>query len=507
MTIAWSPWVAAVLLATTGALAGPAPGGAGQDDKAGGDYVVQRGDTLSQIAVDHDVPGGAARLYDRNDDVLTDADHIYAGQRLAVDTPAPRRADGTSFAPLAGPPDSGLTPAQLAPEPLPTSFPGTVAGAPWVVSLGDSFISGEAGRWAGNTDDSSTLADALGPTAYFDSPLDDRELIPLCHRSKSAMVHIGDAGSPTTTGSPVNSLNLACSGAETTTKLESGAFKPGLDFYDDGPGRQGQALMLQQFAAAGNDVRVVVVSIGGNNFDFAPVIQTCVEDYLVYFSYCSQDPAVTDQASPARVAAVAGEIATGLRNVQQAMAQAGRSDDSWMLVVNIDPDPLVLGGAFRYEETYSRQSTGGCGIYDVDATWAGTQFIGAVQQAAREGLAQAAVPGAVTLDLDGWLTDRQLCSTTTQLVGASGGAASWTSPDAVDLSEWANQIRTVTVGTPYFQQESLHPNYWAQLAARSCVRQLYATAGDGRPSGGSCVRTGTGLTSRGEPVMTFTPGG
>ncbi|MBM9476483.1 LysM peptidoglycan-binding domain-containing protein [Nakamurella flavida] len=500
MPIPWRALAVVTLLMTTAV-----PGG-GRDDKVGGDYLVRRGDTLSQIALDHGIPGGAATLLDRNDDVLTDADTIYAGQRLAVDAPAPRRADGTTFAPLAGPPASELTAAELAPVPLPTTFPGATAGAPWVVSLGDSFISGEAGRWAGNSGGSSTLTDALGPTAYFDSPLDDRELIPLCHRSKSAMIHIADAGTPTTPGSPVNSLNLACSGAQTTTQKESGAFKPGLDFYDDGPGEQGQALMLQQFVQAGNDVRTVVVSIGGNNFDFAPVIQTCVEDYLVYYSYCSQDPTVTDQASPARIAAVAGEIATGLRNVQQAMRQAGRSDDSWTLVVNLDPDPLVLGGGFRYEETYSRQSTGGCGIYDVDATWAGTTFITAVQQATRQGLAQAAVPGSVVLDLSGWLTDRQLCSTTTQLVGESGGAATWQSAGAVDVSEWANQIRTVTVLGPYMQQESLHPNYWAQLAARSCVRQLVASGGDGRPSGGACVRTGSGLTSRGEPVMTFTPG-
>lgn len=169
--------LSAVLTAMSGAAPLTVPGG-GRDDKDGGDYVVQRGDTLSQLAVDHDIDGGAAELLDRNSDVLTDADTIYAGQRLAVDTVAPRRTDGTSFAPLAADPVPELSPAELAPAPLPATFPDAVAGAPWVVSLGDSFISGEAGRWAGNTGESSSLTDALGPTAYFDSPLDDRELIP-----------------------------------------------------------------------------------------------------------------------------------------------------------------------------------------------------------------------------------------------------------------------------------------------------------------------------------------
>ena len=43
------------------------------------------------------------------------------------------------------------------------------ARADTVVALGDSAISGEAGRWAGNTNGSSSRTDALGPTAYYDN--------------------------------------------------------------------------------------------------------------------------------------------------------------------------------------------------------------------------------------------------------------------------------------------------------------------------------------------------
>ena len=46
---------------------------------------------------------------------------------------------------------------------------GPGAGAPWVVSLGDSAISGEAGRWAGNTNNGSNLIDAGGADAYWDN--------------------------------------------------------------------------------------------------------------------------------------------------------------------------------------------------------------------------------------------------------------------------------------------------------------------------------------------------
>src|ERR1700709_1562719 len=90
-----------------------------------------------------------------------------------------------------------------------------------VVARGDSAISGEAGRWAGNTNASTSRTDALGPTAYFDAG--SGEAIPGCHRSKSAEVHIGGTG--------VMSFNLACSGARTTTHTSDGKFKPGIDFY------------------------------------------------------------------------------------------------------------------------------------------------------------------------------------------------------------------------------------------------------------------------------------
>src|SRR5687767_6727369 len=60
--------------------------------------------------------------------------------------------------------------------------------APWVVSLGDSYVSGEAGRWAGNTNPSPAMTDAVGAGAYSDSPTG--ETVPRCHRSTAAEIYI-----------------------------------------------------------------------------------------------------------------------------------------------------------------------------------------------------------------------------------------------------------------------------------------------------------------------------
>ena len=366
--------------------------------------------------------------------------------------------------------------------------------APWVVSLGDSFISGEAGRWAGNTDDAESASDALGPTAYFDNATDSGELIPLCHRSKSAMVHIGAASN----GDAVNSLNLACSGAQTHTFTDSdGDFKPGLDFYNDGKGNLGQALMLQQFAAT-HDVRLVDISIGGNDFGFGPIATTCVEHFIFDESYCSKTASVLAHVTPPTPEKVTENIAVALQNVRTAMRKAGHADGTWTLVMNLNPDTLPLGGRFRYPETETRQSTGGCGFYDRDATWADKTLLATIVAAQKDAVGRANVRNSLLLDLTSALTDRQLCAKAVGLY-EEVGLASWKSPGAVDKTEWGNQVHTTTFGTDYFQQESLHPNYWAQLAFRACLRQVW---NNGKPVGGSCTRTGTGLV-HGEPVMTL----
>ena len=60
---------------------------------------------------------------------------------------------------------------------------GPGVGTPWVASLGDSYISGEAGRWAGNSNNSSASVDALGGSAYYDNATRTAEQINRCHRS------------------------------------------------------------------------------------------------------------------------------------------------------------------------------------------------------------------------------------------------------------------------------------------------------------------------------------
>src|SRR5258708_13047996 len=146
-------------------------------------------------------------------------------------------------------------------------------------------------------------------------------------------------------------MNLACSGARTYTQTPgSGDFKPGLDFYSDSNGRKGQGLMLQQFAAAHN-VKAVTVLIGANNYGFADIVQTCIEDFLLSPSwwpdYCNDDSSVKAYFTSSNIATQTANIKGAILNVRQAMLNAGSADSSYNIIVQTSSSPLPTGASSR----------------------------------------------------------------------------------------------------------------------------------------------------------------
>jgi hypothetical protein len=378
-------------------------------------------------------------------------------------------------------------------EALPVSADGPGVGAPWVVSLGDSYISGEAGRWAGNSNNSSSSVDAGGAGAYYDNG-GVSETINRCHRSTAAEIHIGGG---------VNSLNLACSGARTTTFTSSdGYFKPGIDFYNSG-GNKGQALMLQEFAATHN-VKMIQLSIGGNNFNFADIVQRCVTNFLTspswWPNYCYDDSSVSNNFTATNVTNQTNAIIAAINNIKSAMTSAGYSSTQYTIVAQTYPSPIPRGSGFRYSQSgYTRQSTGGCGFWNRDADWANDTALVKINQAVKNAAA-AGGSNVKVMDIASALNGRRLCESGVNLM-ENTGKANWTVAGASDVTEWVAQIRTLsTVFGPYYVQESIHPNYWGQKALRNCVRQAY---NGGTPRGGVCTR-GLGLNTGGEPNMTLT---
>lgn len=364
----------------------------------------------------------------------------------------------------------------------------------WVVSVGDSYISGEGGRWAGNTNGGSDAIDALGPTAYWDTPTG--EAIPRCHRSTSAEIHFGSGTTAT---------NLACSGARTATFTDSsGRFKPGLDFYSDSSGHVGQARALREFARS-HTVKMVALSIGGNDFNFGSVVQSCVVDFLTspsfFPNYCNDDDSVLANFTAANVETVTAHITTGINNIHKAMADAGYKNADYTIVVQNYPAPIPAAAGFRYGESgFTRQTTGGCGFWNADADWATNTIMPLINRSVRAAVTRTGLTNVRNLNLSGALNGRRLCENTVGLLEEKG-LTSWQNTGAVNRTEWVDQIRTTsTVFGPYFVQESLHPNYWGQLALRNCLRKAW---NGGTVRGGACTIGSTGLNANGEPIMTL----
>jgi hypothetical protein len=370
---------------------------------------------------------------------------------------------------------------------------GPGVGTPTVATLGDSAISGEAGRWAGNTNDSSSKVDALGSTAYWDTP--SGESIPGCHRSKTAQAHIGGG---------VASANLACSGARTYTSGtgEDQDFKPGIDFYSDAQGRKGQALALQEYAVTHN-VKAIVLMIGANNYGFAAIVERCVTNWITspawWPNYCSDDSDMTSRFTAANESAETANVRGAILNVAQAMTNAGYSTSQYTILAQTYWSPIPHGSGFRYPESgWTRQSVGGCGTWNRDADWANNTVVTVMNRTTVNAAAQSGLPNVKVLDLKDSLVGRRLCENTVGLL-EEAGVNSWTSNKAVDKTEWVAQIRTTsTISGPYQLQEDGHASYWGQRAMRNCLRLAY---NNGAARGGRCVRAQNGLNSFGEPKM------
>lgn len=357
--------------------------------------------------------------------------------------------------------------------------------ASWVASLGDSYISGEAGRWAGNTATPERVDNDVEPDIYLDAG--ERESIPYCHRSASAEVHIIHG---------VGSANFACSGARTYTFVnEEGQFKPGIDLNT--AERPGQVRMLKDFARE-HWVRMIAISIGGNDFNFGPTVEVCVKDYVIFWSSrCSREASVLANYTTENVALKELDITAAIERVVTAMREDHYDEDDYTIVVQTYERVVPPSEQFRYpQEGWTRVSEGGCPFWNEDANWAVAVALPTINEAIVEAVAEVRSERVRVMHVDSAFDGHRLCDERAALLERRG-YESWTQEGASDISEWVLQIEVVAT-EPKMSQEMLHPNYWGQLALRNCLRQAY---NNGEPRGGTCVGAGVGLTADGEPRM------
>ncbi|RKT07661.1 GDSL-like lipase/acylhydrolase family protein [Streptomyces sp. 3211.6] len=341
--------------------------------------------------------------------------------------------------------------------------PGT--GPTAVVSMGDSYISGEAGRWKGNSLTNSGSRNGTDRAWVSGSTYDPAKVYGStaggCDRSDSAEVL--SAGSVAETA-----VNLACSGA--TSQNVFRASNGGVSYKGEAP----QADQLAAVAASRN-VKVVALSVGGNDLGFADIIKECALDFVLWGSYCYDDQ---QAAVDAKIDGVMADVGKSVDEIRAVMRQAGYTDSSYRIVLQSYPSPIPRGAENRYTQSdWSRLNSGGCPFWNRDSDWARDSL---VPQLANRLKQVAADKGTQFLDLRDMMQGREVCAKASKQVTS-------TVPASAKTSEWARWIDNNETQGPI--QESMHPNYFGQLAVGRCLALAAAQPAD---SASSCKNTAGG---------------
>ncbi|MFD3530310.1 GDSL-type esterase/lipase family protein [Streptomyces sp. NPDC058664] len=354
--------------------------------------------------------------------------------------------------------------------PTATASPGT--GPTAVVAMGDSYISGEAGRWLGNSLTNSGSRNGTD-RAWTGSGYDPSRVYGAtaggCHRSDTAEVK--------SAGAIASSLvNLACSGA--TTKNVFRASQGGVAYKGEAP----QADQLAAVAAS-HDVKLIALSVGGNDLGFADIITTCATDYIVWYSYCHDD----QQAEvDAKIDGVMANVGRSVDEIRAVMTAAGYGSSDYRIVLQSYPSPIPRAADNRYSESgWARTNTGGCPFWDLDSNWARDSL---VPQIANRLKGVAAAKGVQFMDLRDALQGREVCAKASKQVTS-------TVPASGATSEWARWIDSQS--TQGLVQESVHPNAYGQQALGRCLALINA-----RPTGNHSCRNTAGSGPSGMYLIT-----
>ena len=237
-------------------------------------------------------------------------------------------------------------------------------GTASIASLGDSYISGEAGRWAGNTNEeqsgSTRSARRRTTTTKGTPPSRSPAATARCRRRS------------TSAAASTASTSRARARTYRDVHRRRGDFKPGSTSTARAANR-GQALMLEQYARRTTS-RWSWSRSARNNFNFASSCRLrrgLAASPSWWQNYCDDDSNVTAVLHASNVADADGRDQGRDPERRQAMVEAGYTDELYAIVVQDYSSPIPTGSGFRYpEEGGNAGSIGGCGIWNTDANWA-----------------------------------------------------------------------------------------------------------------------------------------
>ncbi|WP_163506741.1 GDSL-type esterase/lipase family protein [Fodinicola acaciae] len=309
-----------------------------------------------------------------------------------------------------------------------TGSPPALAARPTaIVSMGDSYISGES---AGSYDPGTNQ-----PGNF-------------CHRSAVSEIHRTHIAAD-------RQVNLACSGA-TTANVRLG-----------GTPQNGEAPQADRLrtVAAQNDVKLIVLSIGGNDAGFTSIVLDCIKAYFQISSRCQDTWA---SKLPAALAATAPKIRQNLADIRTVMRQAGYADSSYQLVLQSYPSVVTDDNRYVFTKIFE-----GCPLRNDDAKWA---KLTAVAQFSSTMASVARQAGARFLDMSRAFYGREVCA------NGISHAQEWGSGIKIDLAQLRNGVGGQLV------QQSLHPNASGHTQFANCLTSFYGMSA----AAARCIRGSNG---------------
>jgi hypothetical protein len=325
-----------------------------------------------------------------------------------------------------------------------------------IVTMGDSFISGEGVRWNGNeaTGSYQWMADrsshptwfghASNPAAIYGASWTDPTTgtDTGCHRADPS--EADNTGVPTTI-----TFNIACSGADSAA-LNTGS-----------PGFKGEVSQVDHLRSIASvyPVKLIVLSLSGNDLGFAGIVQACVQANMLGSSAC----AASQQAYvDARMPAAMNNLASVISQIQAAMRADGYQPSDYRLMVQDYPNILpasdsLVGPSYRGQY--------GCPIYSSDANWVHNNLIPGIDANIR---ATVDGTGAQFIDLKNLFSGHELCTTQAQRV--QPGVA-----NTMAEMEWVREliVNNYTFEDQGWQNESFHPNAYGHQAMATCIGLAY----------------------------------
>jgi hypothetical protein len=337
-------------------------------------------------------------------------------------------------------------------SPPQTSEAGPGSGPTAIVSLGDSFISGEAGRWNGNSlnilgtrDGTDRAARCTWIFCSYDATRVYGSTHTGCDRSDVATIK-----SAVISGIS-EKINIACSGAKSVNIWR--ASQGGQSFKGEAP----QADQLLTIAQQKN-VKMVVLTILANDVGFADHVIDCTVNWFLGLGPC----AGSEQAEiNSMLPAAQNGLRKSIDEVRAVMTAAGYAPSQWKFVIAGYSSPVPATADVRYSGA-DKWNLGGCPFYDSDFDWAKNVATPSIVNGMKT---VAAEKGVQFLDVRDALNGHEVCHRSSSLVSSSPN---------VRNHEW---VRWVNTGCCQGDaQESMHPNAFGQKAIGTCVQLMFAKA-------------------------------